>query len=66
MSKGSLAGQRKRGDLAKLTLRSNNMSQPASLRDERIDVLGIGVSCINLDDAISSIGSVSAGKTTCA
>lgn len=31
------------------------MSQPASLRDERIDVLGIGVSCINLDDAIARI-----------
>jgi len=31
------------------------MSQPASLRDERIDVLGIGVSSINLDDAVARI-----------
>jgi hypothetical protein len=44
------------------------MSQTSTLRDERIDILGIGVSSINLDDAVARIepGSVSAAKTTCA
>ena len=31
------------------------MSQTSTLRDERIDILGIGVSSINLDDAVARI-----------
>ena len=40
-SKGSLAGQCK--------------SQASFVHDERIDILGIGVSSINLDDAVARI-----------